>query len=308
MHRLKPYLLASLLTLGCGKPNDPEKGEPNPWLELRYEELVDRLVQNHLSPSKFVISKENGETRHEGDALIWTGITLGALPCEQADLISVGLRTAVKDNGGYLRRFEPLPDRYLGGREISLDGAIGVMFGVALTMKNCPSLDLSWFDDWWMQTRDGELYPGTGVEWPPAVDWGWELLAHRRGLRGKPAPEVRRAMEIAMTGWVKAVKESQAAAFRAHLATLIMMTSDVLGETPRKNEFCSAADGIDLGLTEWWCGRKNPDELLLAWEMNVWEYQWQRAPKWEMPDGKGFETPAVDYLILWRLAKQRGSK
>lgn len=295
-------LACAFLVLGCGKPDDPKRGSVD---SRKYEELSQRLVDNHLSPTGFVISKENGENRHEGDSLIWSGIAMGALPCDKANLISDGLRTAVKVGGGYLRRFEPLPDQYLGGREISLDGAIGVMFGVALTMKHCPDIDLSWWDDWFRTIGDGELYPGTGVKWPPAVDWGWNLLAHRRGIRGKPASEVKRAMELAMTGWTEAVRQSQAAAFRVHLATLIMMTSELLGEPPRKNEFCSAAEGVQLGLTEWWCGRRDPNDLLLAWEMNVWEYQWQRSPKWEVPDGKGYETPAVDYLILWKLSHDK---
>jgi len=273
-----------------------------------------RLISRHLFKGQVVSVRDDGTLEHTGDALLWSGLALGSLPCTEAEEVESALARMVESYGSFVR-FNPLAKEYLDGREVSNDGYIGVLFGYARYLQRCPSNKASIQEVWAAHRRalaswGGELYEGTGVKFPDIFSLVPDALSHKLDLR-KSADTAfspgRMKLEIGATGWAKAVMTKKAACYRIHLATLLLIASDALGETPSKTgkaAFCGATGGADLPLTDWLCGRRSAKSYLENHPKNAYEYRSQRCG-YEKPDGDaGLDTPWLDYLVIYSLAAE----
>lgn len=294
--KVKVFTLSCFL-VACGSPAvKPETPDPDDSVRAVYEEYRSRLPR-FLEPSPWVVSRFPDRLEHTGDSLIWSGILLASLPCDdEARGYAEGLRDSLV--GGVLFRHPTLPDK------ISLDGAIGIYRGISSQLSRC-----SWAKEVWQNwvaehltlvSDTGTLNPRAGVTLPPGFDYLLEGLAWRMDLHSKPSDTRNDAFMLQLEGWARAVAASKAACFRIHLGYQSIRTMDNLGLGPSPRErgrWCNAAEGHGLPLIDWYCGQGGLDAWVKSYRPNEWEYRHQRCGSWETPDGKtDLETPAVDLL------------
>jgi hypothetical protein len=296
-------LLSFSLCISCQPTEDIEEPvAPDDFDgQASYDAAVSRLMA--FERDGWIVSLKDGQPEHQGDSLLWTGIALGVLPCDKAEIFADALRSMLVDNSGYLVRYMPLPEEYMGGREVSFDGATGFYYGLAANLVRCGSAD-SWRDYWSLHNRRLPiLHPNTpGVDVVPEFTVLQDYISHLLGQRGKPHKDRVRILEKEIELWARAVVLQRASCYRIHLGWLYLRSMESLNVLSAKGKykFCDATDGVGIPLIDHWCGRSH----IAEWNYveNDWEYRHQRCGAWETPDGKpGLETPGLDAVIAYSL-------
>lgn len=299
--RLPLALLTALL--GC-KAHD--KIDPLPrdeTAEENYYGAYTRLLE--FREGGWIVSRRpDGRPQHVGDSLLWTGLAMAAVPCDAGDELERHLIEVIHRLDGGLVRYEPLGE-YAGGREASLDGALGLYRGAAERIVACGRGE-AWGEALrthlsFLERSGGRLHLGTTatLELFSALP---EVVCHRSGDSRCHDTGIRnrRAMERAVGAWAWAVNAAKAAAFRVHLGWLVLTTLERTGHDinpDNRNAYCAATRGMGIAIVDHWCGRDGLKAWLDAFEFDRWEYAFQRAPAWESPDGDGDETPGLDYVL-----------
>lgn len=310
--RLGWALLVAVFTvsMACHKPapQPAHESPPRSVVEL-YSRAASRLLASHVDRGWVVSRQTDGSPEHVGDSLLWTGLALAALPCADGAAIESGLVDMLTRHDGALVRYEPLGE-YEGGREVTVDGALGLYRGIAHRIVECGAAD-AWreaFAKHWayLNEHGGSLNEA-------AVDDAWliggleyvpHLLAHRLALSGPPDSDISSSLEAVVTGWAVGVNATHAACYRIHLGWLALSAADALGEETSDNgraSFCAATVGTDLPVVDNWCGRGDLKGWIDAFEFNKYEFRHQRC-HYERADGNGYETPALDLLLAIKLA------
>lgn len=324
VHCLTSLYIALILIAACSKA-DP-KPEPlpltDPITELRAG-AVTRFLQDFVNSDGFVVSRPVGwrdipdgkldgkgnpaNEDRRGEGLLWAGVAMASLNCEEGFHIELAMRDWLMTNQGALIRIAPLGE-YAGGREVTMDGALGLYLGIASRIKRCGN------GDTWKQAlqahRDyredsnGKLHPNSAARLDLGFSYPLDLLLHRLGLRAVPHSDVLRLLEGTAASWAWGVRKSRSACYRANLALIAFETVESLGgsiSANGRNAFCAATDGMGIGAIDNWCGRPGLKEWIDNFVFNRYEMEFQRCPAWESPDGNGLETPALD--LLWAMSK-----
>lgn len=298
-------LLLSMFFPACAKPRE----EPEtPMLDhvALYGGLVTRLFENHME-GPFVVSRwaESGEPEHQGEGLLWSGVALSSMRCEEGRQIEDGLIAMIEENDGFLIRFSPLGE-YAGGREITWDGAVGLYHGIASRLDRCPDSPERWSPVWAshlaaLERADGRLHPNTTVRVPPAHGALLGAIGARLELADPPSANAVRALGLVLAEWAAAVVVTKSPAYRLNLAMLTIEAMEWLGHSMEQTRalFCTQTRGVRIPTVDAHCGRGS----LRTWvehefDLNIWEFRHQRSGSWESPDGKpGLETPGLDGLV-----------
>jgi len=310
-------IICAITILSCQKPKekDPEKYLLPPSnvseYEGKYKEIKERLFDRFLSDG-YVISRLNDTPYHLGDSLLWTGILLASLDCEEVEKSFNGLTRSLDEHDGFFVRFLPLPAEYVGGREVSWDGEVGAMFGWASLWRRCPSFH-SQLREYWEKHKNSvenanELYPDTDARLVSGFRVPFDSISNKLGFNSNVSNIRMATLGFIMDRWTKLIVATKASCYRIHLMTITALTQDLIDRpipSLWKNRFCNNTNGLGLELTDLYCNRSNFKEFFEEFEYNRWEYKHQRCRQWETPDSKeGLETPAIDYLILYKLAKE----
>lgn len=291
--------LIALTLAACGKAEKKHDSvEPDLEALSAYAVDVNRLQDDFLDQG-FVVSRyASGEAEHRGDALIWSGIALGVLPCDEGDDIENALISMVERLDGGLYRHPELADR------VSMDGALGFYRGVAQRLRCSGKRDL-WASplklhyEFSLKHKTG-LNAASTAELVPEFTYVRDLLLAEVGLRGKPSADRQRTLETQTAGWALAAKLKRASCFRIHLGLITLQTIESLGgqiSEKGRDQFCSATKSLELPTVNHWCGRPGLLDFLHSFKHDEWEYRLQRCTNWESPDGNGLLTPALDRLV-----------
>jgi hypothetical protein len=272
-----------------------------------FQDTVDRLAV--FDDQGFIVSRlKDGSPEHRGDALLWTGLALGTLPCDNQTALSLarGLRTMFRDLDGGVYRHPALPDK------ASMDGAIGLYWGLAKRSRRC-SEEGYWADFAathlkFLETHEVfRLNPSDPSSLTPFFDYLPRLLVAETAQENPPPRAMLLGMQQLTVAWTLATKAQRASCYRIHLALLSLETVETLGvslDAAWRDAFCAAATA-DLGLptVDNFCGREGLVSWVDDFEEDKWEYRHQRCSAWETPDGKpGLKTPGVDLLVAIRAA------
>jgi hypothetical protein len=297
MARWLGWLLVASSLLSCAKaPAKEAETEPSAAVRARYLEASERLKRDFIDEG-FVVSRnaETGAPEHVGDALIWTGVALFALPCDLGNELDNAAIAMVDELDGGLYRHPKLPDA------VSMDGALGLYFGVASRVARCPGARERWADPMgkhlaFVRENGGLLNRKSTSRLELHFD------APLYALVGVPDAHRQADMEKEAAAWALAVKVKHAACFRVNLGYLALRTIEEAGGAVTdsgRNSFCAATAGLGLAHVDHWCGRDGLEAFVAGFEFDRWEVALQRCPGWETPDGQGFHTPGVD--LLWAM-------
>jgi len=290
---LKNMLISILLAAasGCGQASDkPAPTPPSDEQLAAFDAAADRAL-DMSEPRGWIVSRwEDGRVEHTGDSLLWTGMAMGLLDCARGDEAEAALLDMLTSNGGRAYRH---PSE--AAREPSLDGHLGLYWGIAQRVTRCPETAERW-------AAALEIHEPVNVG--DAFDVVRVALRSRLGRGAAPSLRARDALGALVGGWAGVVRTKKAAAFRIHLGLLTLETLAAAGQPVSgsvRDAFCAASDGADMPTVDHYCGRGN----LAAWVANftydAWEMRHQRAGAWEQPDGKpGLATPGVDLLVAYR--------
>jgi hypothetical protein len=300
-------ILAACATNGGDRKN--EKRNPSDDIQAAYSQAVDRL-KNDFSENGWIVSRhQDGNTEHEGDSLIWTGLAMASLPCADGEMFSRRMARMIDENDGAMVRYEPLGE-YAGGREISFDGATGLYFGIFQRIRQCPDEAQIWKATWqnhltYLEENNWKLHPNADALVAPPFNVIRDYISYQLGLTDDIPSGVRlRSLEAAALTWSSAVIESKSSCFRVHLAFLYMLfldDADLMLETAYDG-FCYATEEADIPAIDHWCDRKNIDDWIKTFEYDLYEYRHQRCGGWEKPDGKSLKTPGLDLIFGIQLA------
>lgn len=297
MHLL---LIIVLSLFSCASPKPDERESPDALIKSKYIEAITRLQSNHLENGWVVSRTIEGDPEHQGEGLLWSGLWLSAAPCGEASETSIMLRDMVMRHKGGLVRVEPLGE-YEGGREITLDGALGLYRGIAEEIMRC-GLKGDWYEPTlahlnYVTQNSGKLNENAKAELIKEFTYILDLLAYRLSIRSEPSTDRLRMLEAQVTSWAAAVTSSHAAAYRIHLGFIALETVERLGKKVNWGPFCLASKGADIPLVEHKCGRSNLEQEIESFQYNIYEERNQRG-KWEKPDCLGDICVGLD-LIRW---------
>jgi hypothetical protein len=304
-----------LLLFSCTHGNTKSKPEkPNDEIKAVYDIAVTRLLGNHLEDGWVVSRYEDGRLEHVGDSLIWSGIALAALPCDKGDAIELALTDMILMNEGGLTRFEPLPEEYLNGREISFDGAVGLYYGFLHRLTHCLGsrerlLPIIKSHLAYLRANSWLLNRNANATYTIGFSVLRDLLLHKAGLGEKPQPSEFRTAEGLANIWSSGVIEAGQPCFRVHLAFLHLLAFESTGDLLEgaRDTFCYATEEADIPLIDHWCGRKEIRKWADTYIYNEWEYRQQRCGKYETPDGRhGLDTPGLDLAFALAYAYPEG--
>lgn len=275
----------------CSHANDkPEPSTPEDEHRLVFDETADRLVG--MLDSGWVVSRwADGTAEHTGDSLLWSGMALGVLDCARGAAVEEALLAMLQESGGRLYRHPSEKER-----ATSLDGHLGLLWGIAHRAGHCPESLERWRGAFpvYLEAADSPMvYPFTKVR---------EAVAARLGLGA--GPENLGALTDVVAGWAALVNASHAAGYRIHLGLLSLEAVEASGfsvPSDGREKFCAATRGAGLLTTEHYCTRGNLAAWLARFFYDEFEYRFQRAV-WESPDGRaGLSTPALDRLVALRV-------
>lgn len=300
------WILTIILLLSCAKAKDePDPLDPVEPIPSIFYEATTRLMTQHLEAG-WVVSRDGDDPAHVGEGLLWTGMWLTVASCVNGAHSEAMLQKMIESHDGALVRYEPLGE-YEGGREVTLDGALGLYRGVAYRIKHCPTSREAWLKALtlhkeFLDAHGGRLHPGVDEQLTPEFDLlldllladlsdgGFDLL--RSGRIGALVDEV--------SAWTLGVMVTHAPAYRANLSLITLQTLEELGvEIPQsgRDKFCAVSNGIDIPTVDHWCGRGDLPGWIMQFHYDEWEYRHQRSGAWESPDGDGLKTPALDLLV-----------
>lgn len=307
------------------------KADPRPDPIPAPEEIVGlrdyavmRLLKDFVNPYGFIVSRPRGwrdlpdgaldskgnpaNEDRRGEGLIWAGVALASLPCADGDWIEQKMVGHILGESGALIRIWPLGE-YEYGREVTLDGALGLYLGVAHRITKCGKADV-WRDAMeahkdYREESQGGLHPNSDARLDLGFDYPLELALHKLGLRSHPHRDVLHLLETTVSSWAWGVKRARAACYRVNLGLIALETVEALGgkiSDRGRNAFCAATDGMDIPTVDHWCGRGDLAGWVHAFDFDVWEMRHQRCGAWETPDANGLETPGLDLLRAIALA------
>lgn len=312
---MKRFIITLALLASCAHPKKPEesvsslpdKEDLSALLEKR-DAILERFKAFNVEAGYVVSRNPAGDIEHTGDSVLWTGLALTALPCEQGAAIYDQLRNDILRRGGLIARWAADPNP---SHPSSRDQVRGVMLALVSRAKRCGDIE-SAREVWrthmrYVADNNGGLFPGAnpGYQVTDAFMWPWSVVGEYLGIQ--PATGSKFVFEAAMSSTAAAILVQKSAGYPIHLATLDAILAYEVGKPISKlgyEALCAASSGADLGLTEWYCRRKTALELLTAWKQDEYEYRWQRAA-WETPDGDGHTTPGVDFILLYSLASRQ---
>lgn len=299
------HIIALLIMLtGCGvfgKRTPHPQVEPTPTAQERYAEAIDRLESGFVE-NGFIVSRwDDGRPEHMGEAILWTGLAMAHMPCERGNRFERRLIEVMLDHGGGLVRFEPLGE-YANGREITVDGALGLYYGVADRIARCNAAD-HWREPWrlhlaYLERHNGRLHVNARnyAVMPAEFTALRDAISHALGLRGKPHTDRIRILESQVTAWASGVVAQKAPAYRLNLGRLALQGLERLGYRIDGSAFCAVSEPARIANIEHWCGREGLSEFIEDFKFDTWEYRFQRGA-WEQPDGKaGLSTPGLDLI------------
>jgi hypothetical protein len=306
-------LLIILALAACSKEPAKEEIDPLP-VPPDYAALHDaaytRLTSDFLDQNEVVSRKPDGSAAHQGDSLLFSGLLIASVKCDQALETEQTLQRAIMSHGGQLWRHWSIDDA-------SVDGAIGLFRGIAERYaRGCQS-----FKNWkpalealkaYADANNGAINHNSSAGLDTFA-YVLDLLLDR--LAGGVSPDFgsdRRAFLAQLMGsWVSAVhagyklwkagvSNEPPAAYRVHLALLTLETLGKLGvhvQAKARDSFCHNSQGFDMPTTDHYCGRKPIGDWVSGFQYDIWEFRHQRSGLWESdPDGNGYRTPAVDLL------------
>lgn len=304
-------IILSILLTACATPKKPldlpsrlpEKEDLSVVTPMA-RELLARLKSYNVDSGYVITRTESGEIEHKGDAVLWTGLAMAAVPCEDAEPLFTQVSLDTLRRGGMIGRWAASPNNE---RPSSRDQVRGVMIGFTDLAKRCGKEDIA-KETWrlhaqYVADNAGGLFPGAnpGYQVTEFFLWPWSMVGEFFEIQ--PHQGSKTVFEAGLATTAQVIVLQKSAAYPIHLATLDIILADRLGSPISElgfKAFCAASVGSDLGLTEWLCKRKTAKEILLAWAPNTYEYKWQRAP-WEGPDAGDHKTPGVDFLLLFHL-------
>lgn len=295
---------------GCARAKDrPAPVDPPAEITALYQAASQRLITQFLDANTWVVSRHpDGSSEHQGEALIWSGTAMAVLSCDDGSIIETGLQKMILGNNGALDRYQPLGE-YVGGREVTLDGALGLYYGVARHITQCPGNGArAWkavFDKHcaYVSAHQGRLNQAA-----PATLGGFSylltLLSSRIGACNSSEPGDSRGVETAVAGWAFADVQARGAGYRLNLGMTILETLELLGKPisqQGRDEWCAATNGAGIPNIDAYCGRGDLKTWIASFVYNFYEFQFQRA-SWESPDGNGLQTPGLDLLVALKQA------
>lgn len=282
-------------------------------LRSKFIEVACRLHNDFLNRG-WVISRQDGKPEHMGDSLLWTGIAMGVGGNVVGHACMDALRKCLVDYRGALFRYLPyeLPDEYTK-REISFDGEAGFIFGMAARISKYPD-DVPVLTEMWrmrrnfIESRGGELFPKTNAFIPLPFEYAVDLISWKLGLGKRPPKAGKRLLEESVWMWSAVTNASRKSAYRVHLAFLMIMVCELLGDPVSdkcRDLMRLATTGMDIPLIDWWVGRRDAKTWLETFKYDEWEYRHQRGG-YEGADGRpGLRTPGLDFLVMFDLATRQ---
>lgn len=298
---MRSILLALALT-ACAKNDMPEPAKPSDATREVYSSAVSRLTTGFLE-NGWVVSRHDDRTpEHQGEGLLWTGIWLYASPCAQGAASDAMLRETILRRDGALVRYEPLGE-YEGGRDVTLDGALGLYRGIADSIVRCNRSDL-----WtpvlskhlaYLIDHQGKLNEAAPTYLIDEFAFIPQALGARLGLVPDIEPNDVRRLEAVVAAWAALVNATHEAAYRAHLGLIALQTMQDLGYEVQWGGFCAATRGMGIATIENQCARAGLKEWIRDFQYNRYEYQFQRAV-WETENTEGIQTPGLDFLVAIR--------
>ncbi len=285
---MKSPLLLLVCLVACGHKKEVVK--PMAEVPLSHSERFNEVVARfpRFLDRGFVVSINQGDFAHQGDSLLFSGLSLYALSCKDGQPIADAFVKMLTDlDGGAYRH----PD--LATQEVSLDGLLGMYRGIAKRVLFCGEKDL-----WAPLMRNHRAR--MAAELPAEFSYIPEVLSSVLGLNDMPDARRRDTLAAEISTWAALVKASKSACYRIHLGLIGLQTLDFLGSgisDKQRGDFAEATNGTGMPTTEHFSGRSGLGEFLDGFEYNKWEYNFQRCEKWESPDGAGMDHPAVDYLV-----------
>lgn len=281
---MRNILTLVLALCACGKTEPkPEPSPADAEIRARAAQVEERIL-GLTEPRGWVVSKHiDGSIEHTGDSLIWTGMAMGVMSCAGGAAPEAALLEILQTNNGRFLRHPTLPSK-----ETSLDGHIGVYWGIAQRVRRCPESSPLWV---------AALATHEPVNLKGPFEHLLSSLKYQLGMGGKPNVA---ALTDTVAAWAYGVVLSKSAGFRIHLGLLSLQTLEHAGvglPAGARTKFCSASDGSGLTTTDHWCGRGDLAGWVKAFEFNRYEYAHQRA-EWENADGRpGLVTPGLDLLV-----------
>lgn len=319
LRRLLPLCLLAAFSCGKAKPSEP--AEPaTADVTSQFQDASGRLVSGFLDGGTWVVSrKADGTSDCQGEGLLWSGVALATLSCEDGDGIEDGLVAELARDGGALVRYQPLGG-YAGGNEITIDGALGLYRGIAHRITACPGSDAKWkpvvaAHVAYVKANGGKLNaaaPAKLEDTFAGVTVGFRYLldaiAGRLGLTPTPAASGARGLEREVAAWSAAVVLKKAAAYRVNLSLLALQTQEELGEpvsASGRDAFCAGVRGVRIPTVDAYCGVGDIKDYTSSFVQDEWRYRHQRSGSWEgAPDGGGLRTPGLDLLVGLRQGYQ----
>lgn len=279
-------IVLALLCAACQKEPDSEPTE-DVHLPYSFDQVAERMLAMSEPSGWLVNTYDGGGYRKAGDSLIFSGVALGALDCRRGDVVEAALVAMLEEKDGDIYRHPSLKDE-----PASLDGELGLLWGVSQRVARCPETQSVWAP--LIERHAAHAWRYLAGLWDPVL---WQVEA-QLGLRALPTETERGEIGTLAAGWAFAVVQTHEAAFRLHLGYLALSIVDA----PKgKASYCAAVKAAQIPLLEHFCGRSGLGAWAAAFQFNAWEYRFQRAA-WETPDGKpGMNTPALDYLLAVHL-------
>lgn len=313
---IRTALLLLVFLCACERAKEPiDVSTPTDDDRAEYDQGVGRLLTGHVYGGFGVVSRRpDGSAEHQGEALIWGGTALWTLPCDKGQAISAAMRAMVLAGGGALERVSPIGE-YADGRQITMDGALGLFLGVARRVTDCGEADL-WREPLrlilaFQDGNGGRMHPGSAARIHGEFTAVRDLIASAVGLADRPSDQRFRELEQTIGGWATAVQVAHDtgvgsdACFRVNLGLTSYLANDLGGVTVSqlgRDQFCAATKTMDIPTADHWCGRKSLVEYLANYVPDVWEFRHQRCGAWESPDGDGNKSPELDRLVALVMA------
>lgn len=301
-------LILTLALVSCGHPLSEDAPQPSTKdIQKEYFDASNRAITQFLDHSRIVDRGQDGSAQGVGDSLIFSGLALFGLPCDLGSVIENQIISEIDSlQGGLMRHpvYEP--------NDASLDGALGLYFGIADRISRCSGSIEKWtpaikkhMD--FVDSNSQRLNPKSNSILTKEFDYVLHLMAYKMGVRNKPSNDTKLLLGLEIGEWARATMVAKKGCFRINLGLLALKTIEMLGESHAnivKNNFCDATKDSQLPTTDHYCGRTDMKQWIQDFKYNVWEYRHQRCGLFETPDAGGMKTPAIDYLVALRTVYQ----
>jgi len=307
-------VLLSLLT-GCGRD---DSGPDIQQLSLPAAEDLSKFQNQYFGSILWALTiglDNNGQVADlrptggwddQGDGGIFTGLLLGSLDCVSGASVLATVLKSISDNKGMIPSHNPLiPTKTITSR----DQETGVMFGLVERWRRCPDDRAAIAAAWskqvaYVDTNNGNIGP-TADGAMLSLHWLWGAVGQYFGAGGGGGS--KQEFEAGLVTTIAGINAEHSACYPAHTGTLQAIIAAKIGQpisSTTHGLFCLGARGLELGLTDWYCGLGHAADWLASYQPNVWIYKHQRCPNWEGPDAGGDQSPRVDYLDLYELAAE----